>query len=120
LVGFFKEMTITLYMGKSVNQIAISWRAWLQLALNSGVNRIGRAEAVCPTIKKMRLSHHSNGSWNPGKLLMTRMLLDSIWRWNDEVWGIFTNIGQTLKPRFPGEWRSLHRKTLRKEAKSEI
>ena len=55
----------------------------------------GGHSSVRPTIKKMRLSHHSNESWNPDKLLVTLMLLDSILRWNDEVWGIYTIIGQT-------------------------
>jgi len=29
--------------------------------------------------------HHSNVNWNPDKLLLSWSLLDSIFRWNDEV-----------------------------------
>ena len=41
------------------------------------------------------LIHHSNGSWNPGKLLILTKLLDSSFRWNDEITAKFTIFGQT-------------------------
>jgi len=59
----------------------------------------------------MRLSHHSIESWNPDKLLVSQKLLDSIFRWNDEVWGICTIIGQTEEcpPLFPPLLKGEHK-----------
>jgi len=34
------------------------------------------------------------GGWNPVQLLILRVLLDSIFRWNDEVWCVFLIPGQ--------------------------
>ncbi len=42
--------------------------------------------------------HHSNESWNPEKLLILQTLLDSSFRWNDEVLRIYNIFGQTGKP----------------------
>ena len=35
------------------------------------------------------------GGWNPEILLILRELLDSIFRWNDEVWCVFLILGHT-------------------------
>ena len=39
-----------------------------------------------------------SGGWNPEKLLILQTLLDSSFRWNDEVLRIYNILGQTRKP----------------------
>ena len=54
--------------------------------------------AVSPRMSKYLWIHHTNESWYPANTLLFINILDSIFRWNDELPGVFSILGQSVKP----------------------
>ena len=92
--------------GASVGGMNILWKVaflipplLLQGGTKGGLNQaiFMLRGAACGMNIPTKACPREGGGWNPEKLLILWALLDSSFRWNDEVWCIFSILGQTFR-----------------------